>query len=252
MRALLAAVEAGAVRRIAFAVPSGCSWSLPLYELALLTAAHVDERGLHAELLIVSPEHVPLESYGPEASEAVERLLGDRGIYFEGASVPHTVGRDGSLALSFGPPVRCDRVVALPQLRGRPPSGVPGDWWGFVPVDGAGRVEGLVDVYAAGDMTSFAIKQGGLATQEADAIAHALAARCGVTVREPPRQHVLQARLLAGEKTLVLRTELDDEGRPTPATLQRVDPSDAELGTEKVAGRYLTPYLQAHPEQLAA
>jgi sulfide:quinone oxidoreductase len=252
MRAVLAAIERREVSRVAFAVPSGCTWPLPLYELALLTAAHIEDRGLVADLLIVSPEHVPLESFGAEASAAVARLLAEHGVYFEGGSVPHAVERGGSLALSFGPPVRCDRVVALPQLRGRPPSGVPGDWWGFVQVDGRGRVEGTNDVYAAGDMTSFAIKQGGLATQQADVIAQALAARCGALVEEPPLGRVLQARLLAGEKTLVLRTELDSEGQPTPATLQHLDPREAELSTEKVSGRYLTPYLQSHPEQLAA
>jgi sulfide:quinone oxidoreductase len=45
--ALLREVEAGDVRRLAFAVPPGAAWVLPAYELALLTAAHVAVRGIH-------------------------------------------------------------------------------------------------------------------------------------------------------------------------------------------------------------
>src|SRR4051794_24256148 len=36
---LLGALEAGTVERLAFAVPRGVAWTLPLYELALMTAA---------------------------------------------------------------------------------------------------------------------------------------------------------------------------------------------------------------------
>ena len=39
------------------------------------------------------------------------------------------------------------------------------------------RVRGLDDVYAAGDITNFPVKQGGIATQLADAAAEAIAAR---------------------------------------------------------------------------
>ena len=46
------------IRRVAFAVPAGASWPLPLYELALMTGAHVAERGLRkVELSLVSTGH---------------------------------------------------------------------------------------------------------------------------------------------------------------------------------------------------
>ena len=57
--------------------------------------------------------------------------------------------------------------------------GLPCDPHGFVPVDEYGRVEGVADVYAAGDGTDFPVKQGGLATQQADAAAEHIAARPG-------------------------------------------------------------------------
>ena len=38
---LLRDLEGVTVRRVVFAVPVGVTWSLPAYELALLTAAHL-------------------------------------------------------------------------------------------------------------------------------------------------------------------------------------------------------------------
>ena len=45
-RTVLRKLDKQAVTRVAFAVPAGTSWPLPLYEFALLTATHVAERGL--------------------------------------------------------------------------------------------------------------------------------------------------------------------------------------------------------------
>lgn len=50
MRTLLEEIVAGQVGRVAFVVPWGAVWSLPIYELALMTAAHV-----------VTPEEEPLQ-----------------------------------------------------------------------------------------------------------------------------------------------------------------------------------------------
>ena len=62
-------------------------------------------------------------------------------------------------------------MIALPSLSGQRIDGVPQTRDGFVPVDRHGRVDGLPDVYAAGDITRFPVKQGGLAAQQADAAA---------------------------------------------------------------------------------
>src|SRR5687768_7638977 len=43
---LLVKLERGAVKRVAFAVPHEVRWPLPLYELALMTAAHVAASGV--------------------------------------------------------------------------------------------------------------------------------------------------------------------------------------------------------------
>ena len=80
-RTVLRELDERRIRRVAFAVPAGASWPLPLYELALMTAAHVAERGLRKfELSLVTPEQAPLELFGSPASAAVRALLEERGI----------------------------------------------------------------------------------------------------------------------------------------------------------------------------
>ena len=55
-----------------------------------------------------------------------------------------------------------------------------------MPTDLHGLVDGETDVYAAGDATTCPIKQGGVATQQADAVAEAIAARLGAPVEAAP------------------------------------------------------------------
>jgi sulfide:quinone oxidoreductase len=82
--------------------------------------------------------------------------------------------RPGAVVLEPGHlSVQVDAVVALPLVRGPRLAGVPADDLGFIPVDSHGRARGLEDVYAAGDATHFPVKQGGLATQQADVVASA-------------------------------------------------------------------------------
>src|SRR5262245_23246930 len=57
-------VEAGYTRRVAFVVPPGTAWSLPLYELALLTAARAFGAGIATELHVVTPEDALLAVFG--------------------------------------------------------------------------------------------------------------------------------------------------------------------------------------------
>ncbi len=243
IRRLLGEVEAGAVRRVVFALPTGVVWPLPLYELALLLARHARERGVALECSLVSPENQPLTVFGREASRLVVGLLEDSGVRFIGSSVADQVLRGGSLALKDGTRIEADRVVALPELRGRRITGVPTSRSGFVPTDAVGQVEGLQDVYAAGDVTTFPIKQGGLAAQQADVVAHTIAAQLGAPVKHVRVPHVLRARMLGGARPLFLRTEFDWSGRPTRATLERAG-SDEAARAAKVVGRYLVAYLE--------
>lgn len=240
---LLSELEAGAVRSIVFALPTGVVWPLPLYELALLSATHARERGLAIQSTVVTPEREPLALLGPEASAVVRRLLDEHDVRFVGGAVASRVERDGSIVLTDGDMIYADRVVALPELRGRRFTGVPVGRSGFVPVDACGRVEGLEDVYAAGDLTTCPIKQGGLAAQQADVVVQTIAGSLGIPVKQVRSSQVLSTRMLAGERAVLLRTEFDWAGQPEGATLVRADDGHTAKAA-KVLGRYLVPYLE--------
>jgi sulfide:quinone oxidoreductase len=246
IRRLAGELASGTLRRIVFAVPSGCSWPLPVYELALLTATRLGELDLTAEVTIVSPETAPLSVFGEQASALVAHLLAERGVRFVGESHPQSVDRDGALVLASGERLQADRVVAAPTLRGPRITGLPADRWGFVTTDALGGVIGVPDVYAAGDMTSFPIKQGGLAAQQADTIAQRIASTHGLSVAESRVRRVLRAQLLGGPNPIYLRTELDEFGQPNASLVHGRfnDSSYPDTPIEKVFGRYLSPYLQ--------
>ncbi len=246
VRRLVGELPSGELHRIVFAVPSGCSWPLPVYELALLTATRLAELGLAGEVLLVSPELAPLSVFGAEASGLVAQLLTERGVRFIGESHPQAVDRGGALVLASGDRLEADRVIAAPTLRGPNIVGLPADRWGFIATDALGGVVGVPDVYAAGDMTNFPIKQGGLAAQQADVIAQRIASQHGPALAEPRVHRVLRARLVGGEHPVYLRTELDEFGHATSSSVHgRLDSArDAIVPPEKVFGRYLSPYLQ--------
>lgn len=244
IRRALVELWAGESRRIAFAVPSGTSWSLPMYELALLAATEAADHRLDAELLIVSAEERPLEAFGTSASLLVAELLREHEIRFIGGAAALRFDREGALELRSGMAVHADRVIAAPRLVGPRIPGIPGSWSGFTPVDACGRVDGLERVYAAGDMTTYLVKQGGLAAQQADDIAHHIAAAVGAPVKELHADRELKARLIGGPRPVVLRAVLDANGQPGEASWM-LGPAKGEPSPEtKVSARYLTPYLE--------
>jgi sulfide:quinone oxidoreductase len=235
VRAALEAVQPGETTTIAFAVPSGALWTLPLYELAILAAARLHTRGTRAQVMITSPEAAPLEAFGAPASTAVAQLLDAHGIEFAGHAV--AVAADaGELELDDGRRIRAAAVVTLPGLVGRRVPGVPQDAEGFIDVDEHGRVPGTDGVYAAGDVTTFPLKQGGLATQQADAAAEAMLAALGVPIVPRPFEPVLKGVLYTGHQPAYLRARMAGEGSEPRAYSMWWPPS-------KIAGRHLAPYL---------
>jgi sulfide:quinone oxidoreductase len=236
---------AGAARRVVLCAPSGVSWTLPLYELALLAAKDFARRDLEAEVMVFTPEEAPLHVFGPRVASHVASMLEARAIrWCRGAA--QSVAR-GSVTLSSGEAVDADAVIAVPRLVGRRISGVPADWNGFVATDPYGRVDSLDDVFAIGDVTRFPVKQGGLATQQADVVAAVLAARAGAPVKPPPVRHVLRARLLGADGACYLLAELDGDGAPLAGTQLPAVSSEADWWpAAKLFGRHLTPWLAAH------
>ena len=238
IRNLLREIAAGDVRRVAFAVPWGAVWSLPIYELALMTAAHLRAHRIEGiELSLVTPEEEPLQLFGPAGSEAVADLLDAHDITLVAGSHPAEFA-DGSLSLVPEGQIEVDSVVALPRLRGIRLDGLPQTLSGFIPVDEYGRVRGVDDVYAAGDITSFPVKQGGIATQLADTAAEAIAQAAGVDLQPEPFRPVLRGLLLTGSQPRYLRHELNGIGRADTAS-----PDPLWWPPAKIMGRHLAPFL---------
>jgi sulfide:quinone oxidoreductase len=241
MRDLVQDVETGAARRVAFVVPAGAAWSLPLYELALMTAARAADRGRPVELEVVSHEERPLEVFGPEASAEVTALLDAAGVGWQRAE-RIDVPRPGRVRLKPGARgLDVDRIVSLPAMRGPAIKGLPADEDGFLRVTPFGHLIGTKDVYAAGDGTSFPIKQGGVACQQADVVAQAIARRAGAPVTPTGYRPVLRGTLLTGARPRWLRSEPVRDGRA--ATGSEVADHVLWWPPGKVAGHYLAPYL---------
>ena len=193
---LLADLDARRVQRVAFALPTSATWALPLYELAVMTGAHVRERGLRdVGLTLVTPERGPLEAFGDRIASHISGLLAERGIALRTDTVPVRAG-PGGLVVAHGPPVPAERIVSLPRLVGPWIGGLPHDGQGFLATDAHGAVLGVEAVWAAGDGTAFPLKQGGLAAQQAGAAASAIARSLGADVPAEPFHPVLRGMLL--------------------------------------------------------
>jgi sulfide:quinone oxidoreductase len=233
---LLDHAAAGRVRSIVFALPTMAAWPLPLYELALMTKLQLENVGATlTSVEIVTPEATPLSVFGQAASDAVGQLLELRGIRVRTHTTP-AVFRDGALVVVPGLSIRADRVVTLPVPQGLPIAGLPQDARGFVRTDEHGLVEGQADVYAAGDMTAFPLKQGGIAAQQADAAAEAIAATAGTPVTPRPFRPVLRGLLLTGLSPQFLRANPFD-------STSEVDPEALWWPPAKIVGKYLSPFL---------
>jgi sulfide:quinone oxidoreductase len=239
MRELLDDAVAGRVRSLTFVLPTLAAWPLPLYELALMTKIRLEDTGATTVRVdLVTPESEPLGLFGHEASTSIKGLLETRGIGLRTNTTP-VVFRNGALLVVPGRALRTERVVSLPVPEGRLIPGMPDAGRGFVRTDQHGRVEGRDDVYAAGDITTFPLKQGGIAAQQADAAAASIAALAGAPVRPRPFRPVLRGLLLTGLSPRFLSASLLDD-------TSEHDTEPLWWPPGKIVGRYLAPFLAEH------
>jgi sulfide:quinone oxidoreductase len=166
--------------------------------------------------------------------------LGERGIEVIPAATPVRF-EDGGLVVSPGDTVEADAVLSLPRIEGRRIDGVPCDSDGFVPVDDHCRVLDMERAYAAGDVTAFPVKQGGIATQQADVAAESIAAELGCEVAVEPFDPVLRGVLWTGREPLYLSGYL--AGGHGETSVASEEPPWEGGAHEKIVGRYLTPFL---------
>jgi sulfide:quinone oxidoreductase len=242
MSELLDQLAAGKVKHLSFVVPPGVVWALPLYELALLTASWIDEHGVSGvSLSFVTPEQSPLRLFGTAASDRVATMLRERGIALHASEY---VNRFDGHALTLVPNKRiaADRVVAVPRLHGHLINGLEQDENGFLRTDGHGLASGALDVYAAGDITSFPVKQGGIAAQQADAVVRAIASRLGSDVQPRPFRPVLRGLLIGGGGPTFMRADIT--GGAGDSFDVSGDPLWADRG--KIGGVHLAEFLMRH------
>lgn len=246
-------VEEGYARRVAFLVPPGAAWPLPVYELALMTARDAFGMGQDVELSIVTPEQEPLALFGRKATQTLREELQLAQIRLHtGVTGEVRHGHTTTVALLPTDEVlEVDRVIAVPRLIGPELHGLPVDEQGFIRVENDQRIVGSSSAWAAGDGTAAPVKYGGLATHQARRALTGIAGHVGGAAPPEPEVPRLRGVLLLGSRARGL-------GSASPEV-----PAHAPLWTPaaKISGTYLPEYLRrldpaapptATEEQLAA
>jgi sulfide:quinone oxidoreductase len=249
LHGLIQDIEGGYVHRLAFIVPGQMGWPLPIYELALMTASRAFDMNIDLSITVVTPEETPLAVFGLNVSAEIQELLEKNGIVMI-TSAHCEVPEPGHITISpSSRHLRADRIVAMPELYGPNVPGVPtGSAGGFIPTETRCQVHGLDRVYAAGDATDFAIKHGGIAAQQADVAAQAIAALAGLAAEPDSFRPEIHGMLLTGGRPRYLSAEvtgghgsssqITDEPTWSPPT--------------KIAAKYLSPYLEQRARQVAS
>lgn len=248
LHGLIQDVELGYVDSLAFVAPGRMAWPLPLYELALMTAGRAYDMNVELPITIVTPEQKPLAIFGDRASECVAELLAKAKIETitdAFAEIPE----QGQIVIGPGDRhVHAARIVALPELYGPSIHGFPLSPDGFIRVDRFGQVPDCGPLFAAGDATDFAVKQGGVSAQQADAVAESIAALAGAPIEPKPFHPVLRGMLMTYDKPYFMTAQITGgQG------------FSSEFSTEplwkpvsKIAAKYLAPYLESFDSRQAA
>jgi sulfide:quinone oxidoreductase len=223
------------------------AWQLPVYELALMTAALARDTDADLSITIATPENAPLAIFGSGASEAVGKLLEEAGIELIHSSYVE-VPRWDTVVLNPGDRrLEVDRVVALPELYGPAVRGLPAAEHGFIPVDVHAKVRGVERVYAAGDATDFAIKHGGISAQQADVAAEAIAALAGAPVVPTPFHPTIYGMLLTGGAPRYLSARITGGH----GFSSEVSEEPISSPPRKIAAKYLAPHLEQYEARCA-
>jgi sulfide:quinone oxidoreductase len=235
-------MEGGFTKRIAFLLPDGPVYPLPLYELALMTVERARSMGIEElDISLVTPEPRPLAIFGEVASDGVSAALERAGIEVYSCAVAH-VSADREVSIQpQGVQLHPQRVVAIPRLEGPGVRGVPGGAaHGFLPIDSSCAVPGTGGrVFAAGDSAAYPIKHGGLGSQMADSAAAGIARLAGADAETKPFWPVIQGKLLSGDDPLYVSARVvGAQGFQSEIHEKPPWPED-----EKVVAAELGPYL---------
>jgi sulfide:quinone oxidoreductase len=236
-------IEGGYTKTIALVMPNGPTWPLPLYELALMTAARA--RGMGADDLQIhffTPEPEPLAAFGGTVSQEVTARLERAGIALHAGAMVQVPEGGHVVVQAQGLDLHVDRIVALPRVAGPAIRGIAGGGAeGFIPVDRHCSVPGTGGhVFAAGDATAFPVKHGGIGSQQADVAAAGIARLAGAGVEAPEYKPTIRAVLLTGERPLYLTARLVGD-RGFGGEISEESPWETD---DKVIAEELGPYLK--------
>lgn len=231
LRDALDRVASGRARSLVFAVSNPSEWALPIYELALLARAELDGYRVPRDAVkLLTAERAPLEMLGQDASDTVGMLLAIAGIPLQTGIKPLAFA-DGVLRCDGHAAVATDFVFAQSSFTGAKLAGLPHDEQGFLSTDRDAAVNGLSDVYAAGDIASGLPKQGGHAARQANAAAASILARAGWAVEPEPFEPTHDGVLLTSAQLAALRAK--------PAGRQDIKWN----APTKISARHLARYL---------
>jgi sulfide:quinone oxidoreductase len=249
LHGLIQDIEGGYARRIAFVIPSGRTWPLPIYELALLCAACARDANAKLSITIATPEDTPLAIFGGAVSDCVRQLLEESDIATI-TSAHCEVPESGRVSINPGSrQLDADRIVALPELVGPSAPGVPSrSEHGFIAVDPLCKVPTLERVYAAGDATDFAIKHGGIAAQQADVAAQSIAALAGLASQPAPFRPEIHGVLLTGGKPRYITAHITGGH----GSSSEITETPTWSPPTKIAAKYLAPYLEERDRMAAS
>jgi sulfide:quinone oxidoreductase len=197
--------------------------------------------------VLATAEPFPLAVFGGTAGVVVAGRLRGAGveIYTSASAFAPEPGR--LLIQPQGADLSPHKIVAMPRLSGPGIPGLVAHAHGFLPIDAHCAVPGTDRrVFAAGDATAFPIKHGGLAAQQADTAAAAIARRAGAATESPPFSPDIRGKLLTGDGPLYLSARLAGaQGFDSQVSDMPLWPVD-----DKIVAEELGPYLAGLDRQL--
>lgn len=243
LRGLVQDVEEGYTRSVAFLMPEGPTWPLPLYELALMTAERARDMCVcDLDIAFVTPEPAPLAIFGDAVSDAVVRRLEEAGIDLYSSATAAVSSAGHVLVQPQGVELAPGRIVTVPRLQGPSVRGIPSATGGFIPIDRFCRVPSTGGrVFAAGDGTAFPVKHGGVGAQLADVAAGGIAALIGADVEPKPFHAQIRGVLLTGREPLFISAKVIG-GQGFDSSVQTEESFTTQ---DKVAADELGAYLAA-------
>ena len=244
LHGLVQDVEEGYLKRLGIVLPTPISWPLPGYELALMASERAWDMQAELDVTLLTPERAPLEMFGQTVSGALAAMLAERRIEVVPSARCEVPQSMTVTVMPGGRTIKLDRIVALPALRGPSVDGLPHNEDGFLPIDERCCVRGVERVWAAGDATDFAVKQGGVTAQMADVAANAIAALAGAQLETPTFTPVLEGVLMTGGSAWYLKAR-----PPWPGPTGESVFTEVARGSEppKIGAPRLARYLATRP-----